>query len=181
MANWSYPKDVAKRTVKVLISVATQGSLEQPWHDDILPFEMNWSDYQTQADSAHNVPEHRWDEGPIKDGASLLANLSKDIEGRVAVFLAGAVANAERTQVLKRFSERGVKVRKKWEQVDAAAFDTVGSRLVDALVHNATLLGNAPLELPVAGYQVARDECMLAVAVAAEGSACPRARESAQV
>jgi hypothetical protein len=133
-----------------------------------IPLSVNWSDYEVEADPAHNVPGHRPDQGPLQNPEALIPFIADQASGALALRLKAAISNAAVEQAMKAFIAAGNEPPKPgYESVDAVAFETAQARLGRVVLRGKANLaaGGAPFVLPSRAARLAPDECLLAVAV----------------
>ena len=87
MKDWSYTKRMYARSTRAVLALSMQAAdAGQPTVKRI-PLVHEWSDYEVQADNAHNVKGHSPDLGPIQNAEALVPFVAEQ---------AGKVMAAER-------------------------------------------------------------------------------------
>jgi hypothetical protein len=170
MKDWSYTKRVYARSTRAVLALSMQAAdAGQPTVKRI-PLVHEWSDYEVQADNAHNVKGHSPDRGPIQNAEALVPFVAERASKVMSAELRSAISEATIERAVKAFRASGnAPPQPGFETVDAMAFDTAGQRLKRVEFRDrAQLARGATFALPAGAAQLAPGECLLGVAVTAD-------------
>jgi len=160
---WPYERIDYARKVSAVIQTDSSSGMGQKQASDPLEFEA--TDYQVQADGAHNVAGHSARRDFIDSPDSILPNLAERASGIAVKRLREALSQGAIDAALRALAASGGKAKPGFEAVDAMAFDVVGKRLIKAESY-----GDATGALPTSGLSLASGECVLAVAVSVDAA-----------
>ena len=160
---WTYKKVVYTRSITA--EVETIVRLPTGTERQATKVEVTKSDYDVDADPAHNVPGHRAARDFLDDPDTMLPALGEKSASAAANELRSALAKSAMAESLRKIVAAGViKPRPGFELVDASAYELAGTRLRAALTEGEASSGSA--SLPVTSVQLGPDECLVAVAAA---------------
>jgi len=169
MRPWSYKKEVFERgaSASVAIRIQPRGEEASEISD---AFSDTWTDHRIEADPAHNVEGHTAQAPWIEDPDALLPEVGAAVSGMVAAHLRTAVSRAALRELRREASTNGLEGRGGYEDVDALAVGVAGPRLKMRVQTGASdLVSGRPISLPSRAVALKAGECLLGVAVMAEG------------
>lgn len=170
-ADHPYRKVVYARQANASLNLVLERVADGQKKEERIPIRYEWSDYEVAAEPRYNVQGHRADRGPIDDGERLVGPLGARMAQVIAVKVKQTVVAAALEEAKRAFLASGAETKAGYEMVDAIAYDAVGKRLKRvALRGRASLLANVAFDLPVSAAVPGAGQCLLAVAVAPEGS-----------
>jgi hypothetical protein len=172
MKDWNYTKRIYGRSTRAVLALSMKAEdAPQPVVKRI-NLAHEWSDYEVQADHAHNVKGHSPDRGPIQNAEALVPFVADQASKRLAAELRSAISEATIERAVKAFRAAGnAPAQPGFEAVDAMAFDTAGRRLKRVEYRDRAQLGRGgSFTLPAGVAQLAPGECLLGVAVAADAA-----------
>lgn len=173
MADWSYQRKNYSRSTSANLTIAMQSATAAQGTTVSVPLGVSWSDYEVQADPAHNVQGHAPEQGPLRDSEALIPLIAQKASAELAVRLKAAISNAAIEQAVRAFVAAGNQPPKPgFEAVDALAFEAASGRLGQVVLQGtADLVGGKPFVLPSRVAKLGENECLLAIAAGAGDAA----------
>ncbi|HHH31475.1 MAG TPA: hypothetical protein ENK57_24440 [Polyangiaceae bacterium] len=172
MKTWSYDKKHFARSTDATLSIVMQPTGGEARRFTI-PLSMRWTDYEVEADPEHNVKGHRPDRGPIDNANALVPFIAKQANARLSEKLRAAISQATIREALAALAAEGTQAKAGYEDVDAMAYALAGRRLRTPVQRGrgAVPASDRPYPLPAKAAPLTGDECLVAVAVVADGGA----------
>jgi hypothetical protein len=172
MKPWSYTKRMYSRSTSAVLALSMQPVDSAQPAVKRIPLAHQWSDYEVQADPAHNVKGHSPDRNPIQNAEALVPFIAQQASHTLASELRSAISDAAIERAVKAFRASGnAPPQPGFETVDALAFDAAGKRLKRVEFRDrAQVPKGGSFALPAAVAQLGAGECLLAVAVGSDAS-----------
>lgn len=165
MKDHEYTKVLYSRSVAAQLQIAMRAQDAAAPEVVGIPLSHGWSDYEVQADPAHNVKGHTPEQAPLRDAEALVPFIARQASAALASRLTVAISNATIAEAKKAFVAAGNESKPGYEAVDALAFDVAGKRLGQVVLRgNAELAQNRAFALPAKVLSLTPGECLLAVA-----------------
>ncbi|MBN1960617.1 MAG: hypothetical protein JW841_06700 [Deltaproteobacteria bacterium] len=165
--DWKYTKYIASRTAEGSVKI-TMTPVDGEPATTAIPLSYTWQDNEVANDPTHNVEGHPMNKEPINSPDALIPMIARELALKAQTQINNYLTAANFDAAKAEFARSGAgEVMAGYENVDIAAYDVAGPRLIKPLQRGRSKVTAASsTSISTVDIKVASGHCLLAVAAA---------------